>query len=219
MDGQKSPDDGDRLGRANSNEVTLVGALAHAKAAGIDSRTIVLVEGVSDENAVTTLARRRGRDLESEAVSVIPIGGATNLGHFLELVGRQEFAVPVAGLFDATEEADVRSRLELAGYGSGLTRREMEKIGFFVCVADLEDELVRALGTGSVEEVFDRQGELGSFRTFQKQPAQRTRSHHAQLRRFIGTRSGRKVRYGRLLVEELDLDSVPRPLDLLLAHI
>jgi hypothetical protein len=35
----------------------------------------------------------------------------------------------------------------------------------------------------------------------------------------MGTRSGRKIRYGRLLVEALDLDHVPRPLDGVLAHI
>ena len=41
----------------------------------------------------------------------------------------------------------------------------------------------------------------------------------ARLRRFMGTRSGRKLRYGGLLVEALQLDHVPRPLDRLLAHV
>jgi hypothetical protein len=41
----------------------------------------------------------------------------------------------------------------------------------------------------------------------------------AQLRRFIGTRSGRKLRYARLLAGALDLGHVPRPLDRLLAHV
>jgi hypothetical protein len=35
----------------------------------------------------------------------------------------------------------------------------------------------------------------------------------------MGTRSGRKVHYGRWLVEALDLDDVPGPLDLVLAYI
>jgi hypothetical protein len=35
----------------------------------------------------------------------------------------------------------------------------------------------------------------------------------------MGTRSGRKVRYGRLLVEALDLNRVPRPLDGVLDHV
>jgi hypothetical protein len=41
----------------------------------------------------------------------------------------------------------------------------------------------------------------------------------AQLWRFIGTRSGRKINYARLLVDALDLTRVPRPLDLVLAHV
>jgi hypothetical protein len=88
-----------------------------------------------------------------------------------------------------------------------------------VCEADLEDELIRALGTARVERVIDDEGELRSLRTLQKQPAQQGRPVEAQLRRFIGTRSGRKLRYARLLVEALDLGHVPRPLDRLLAHV
>jgi hypothetical protein len=35
----------------------------------------------------------------------------------------------------------------------------------------------------------------------------------------VDQHSGRKIRYARLLVDALDLTSVPRPLDRLLAHI
>jgi hypothetical protein len=95
----------------------------------------------------------------------------------------------------------------------------MEALGFYVCVADLEDELIRCLGAAGVEQVVEAQGELGSFHTFQQQPAWRARPSQEQLRRFIGTHSGRKVRYARLLVDALELTSVPRPLDRVLAHI
>ena len=95
----------------------------------------------------------------------------------------------------------------------------MERLGFYVCVADLEDELIRALGATSVEAVIDSQGDLGSFRTFQKQPAWRGRSIEGQLRRFMGSADRRKIRYARLLVAALDLDRVPRPLDGVLAHL
>ena len=98
-------------------------------------------------------------------------------------------------------------------------RDDMESLGFFVCVADLEDELIRALGAPVVEKLLAAQGEIGSFRTFQKQAAQRERTSEGQLRRFLGTRSGRKIRYGRLLVDALDLMQVPRPLDGVLAHV
>ena len=36
----------------------------------------------------------------------------------------------------------------------------MESLGFYVCVADLEDELIRSLGRESVEEVIEAHGEL-----------------------------------------------------------
>jgi hypothetical protein len=70
-----------------------------------------------------------------------------------------------------------------------------------VCSADLEDELIRALGVVSVEQVVEAQGDLGSFRTLQKQPEWRGRTTEQQLRRFMGSGSGRKIRYARLLVE------------------
>jgi predicted ATP-dependent endonuclease of OLD family len=183
------------------------------------SRTVVLVEGVSDRFALETLARRRGRDLEAEGVSVVAIGGAQAIGRFLELFGPQGLDVRLAGLCDAGEEGEYRRGLERAGLGSRLGRAEMEALGFSVCVADLEDELIRALGAASTEEVVEAQGELHSFRTFQKQPAQREKTVEEQLRRFLGTRSGRKSHYARALVEALELDRMPRPLELVLAHV
>jgi hypothetical protein len=86
-------------------------------------------------------------------------------------------------------------------------------------VDDLEDELIRALGPTAVEDVIDSQGDLGSFRTFQKQPAWRGRRIEAQLRRFMGSADRRKLRYARLLVDALDLEHVPPPLDGVLAHV
>jgi hypothetical protein len=180
-----------------------------------DARAVVLVEGISDRIALATLAARRGRDLEGESVSIVPIGGAHALAHFLA-----RFAdARLAGLCDEGEEDVFRRSLERAGFGSNLTRLDMERLGFHVCVADLEDELIRALGPASVEAVLDSQGDLGSFRTFQKQPAWRGRSVESQLRRFMGSADRRKLRYARLLVEALDLDRVPRPLDGVLAHV
>ena len=183
------------------------------------ARAVVLVEGISDQRAVEALAERRGRNLDAEGISVVPIGGAQSIGRFLNLFGPQGLDVKLAGLCDAGEEGDFRRGLERAGLGSHLTRGEMERLGFYVCVADLEDELIRALGAASVEQVVDAQGELGSFRTLQKQPEWRGRATEEQLRRFMGSGGRRKIRYARLLVEALDLTQVPRPLDLVLAHV
>jgi len=203
---------------AGSADAPLVAAAAHALAASVDPRTVVLVEGISDQVALEALAERGGRDLAAEGIAVVPMGGARNIRRFLELFGPRGLDVRLAGLCDAREEGDFRRGLERAGLGSNLGRADMEALGFYVCVADLEDELIRCLGAARVEQVVEAQGELGSFRTFQQQPAWQGRSSQAQLRRFIGTHSGRKVRYARLLVDTLELTSVPRPLDRVLAH-
>jgi hypothetical protein len=204
---------------AGSADAPLVAAAAHALAPSVDPRTVVLVEGISDQVALQALAERGGRDLAAAGIAVVPMGGARNIRRFLELFGPRGLDVRLAGLCDAREEGDFRRGLEWAGLGSNLRRAEMEALGFYVCVADLEDELIRCLGAARVEQVVEAQGELGSFRTFQQQPAWRARSSQAQLRRFIGTLSGRKIRYARLLVDTLELTSVPRPLHRVLAHI
>ena len=177
----------------------------------------MLVEGTSDLVAIEALAERRGRDLDAEGVSLVPMGGAQAIGRFLDLFVPQ--GLKLAGLCDAAEEREFQRGLERAGLGSNLTRDDMEQLGFYVCVEDLEDELIRALGADAVEEVVEAQGDLGSFRTLQKQPAWQGRPREEQLRRFMGSGGSRKIRYARLLVDALEPGQVPRPLDLLLAHV
>ena len=184
------------------------------------TNTVVLVEGASDQNAVEALAGRVGRNLTDEGVSVVAMGGAAGFGdHLDDLHDHGGFVVRIAGLCDEAETSDLRRGLERVGFGPKLSRLDMEGLGFFFCSVDLEDELIRALGVSAVEEVFDDQGELRGFRVFQNQPAWRGRALEEQMHRFIGIRSGRKVRYGRLLVDALDLDQVPEPLTQLLDHI
>jgi OLD-like protein len=191
--------------------------LTSRSAQAVSARTILLVEGISDRRALEVLAERRGRDLAAESIAIVPMGGSKNIGGFLDLYGPRGSDVGLAGLCDAAEEGDFQRGLERAGLGSNLTRADMERLGFYVCVADLEDELIRSLGAATVEQIVETQGELPSFRTFQKQPAWRGRTAEEQLRRFFGTHSGRKARYAASLVGALHLGHVPRPLDRLLA--
>ena len=183
------------------------------------ARTVVLVEGVSDQRALETLAARRGHDLASAGVAIVAMGGSKNVRYAVDRFGPAGLDLGLAGLVDAPEEGDYRRALELAGLTLDPTRADLERHGFFVCEADLEDELIRALGPARVEAILEARGDLSTFRTFQRQPAQRGRAIEAQLRRFMGTKGGRKEAYAAHLVEALDLSEMPRPLDLLLRHV
>ena len=158
-------------------------------------RTVVLVEGDSDRIAIETLTARIDGALDG--VDVVAMGGATNVRAFL---GDLADDVTVLGLCDAAE-APLFERAGIAATDC------------FVCVADLEDELIRSLGVDVVLGVVDSEGHLRSFRTMQKQPAHRGRPVEAQLCRFIGSHSGFKLRYARRLTEAaIDLERVPAPL-------
>jgi hypothetical protein len=203
--------DGYVHGPAAATEAT---ARALVKAAAADA--VVLVEGISDQIAVETLAVRRGRDLGPEGVVVLPVGGAHGVTRYLMRFGPAGAGLRLAGLCDLGEENVFRRGLARAGIGSPRTRDDMERLGFYVCAEDLEDELIRAIGAGRVEALVDSQGDLGSFRSLQRQPQWRGQPAAAQLRRFLGSGARRKLRYARLLAGAVDLDRLPHPLDALL---
>lgn len=166
-------------------------ATAHALAKADDARAVVLVEGVSDQIAVETAAAALGRDLAADGIVVVPIGGAHAIGRFLP-----RFAgIPMAGLCDAREEGVIRRALAVP---DGVS---LEAVGFFVCVDDLEDELIRAVGVDEVEALFAAEGDLNAFRSMRAQPAWRGREPVAQMRRFIAGGARRKLRYAQVLVE------------------
>jgi hypothetical protein len=184
--------------------------------AGAIPRAVVLVEGDSDRLALEVLARRRGRDLEGEGIRILAMGGATNVGHYLDRYGPRGLGVRVAGLYDSAEERFFAQGLERAGLGARLSRGALQALGFFVCTADLEDELIRAIGAEQVEQLVAAQGEIASFRRLQRQPALRERALHDQLRRLMSGRSGGKLRYAGIMAQAVDLDRVPWPLDAVL---
>ncbi|MET9378265.1 TOPRIM nucleotidyl transferase/hydrolase domain-containing protein [Streptomyces sp. NPDC002992] len=173
-------------------------------------RTAVLLEGLSDLAAVEALAARHGRDLTAEGVGVVPMGGAMNIARYAGLLGPPGLGLRLTGLCDEREQPF---------YDRGLERAGAPRRDFFVCVADLEDELIRALGPAAIEEIIRAEGDLRAWQTFLHQPAQHGRPRHQQMRRFLGTKKGRKIRYGRLLVEALDPGKVPAPLDGLLTSV
>jgi Overcoming lysogenization defect protein-like, TOPRIM domain len=206
--------DGYVHGPAAATEAT---ARALAKVAAAE--TVLLVEGISDQIAVETLAARWGGDLLAERVVVLPIGGAHAFARYLTQFGPAGAGLRLAGLCDLGEENVVRRGLASAGIGSPGTQAEMERLGFYVCIEDLEDELIRAIGTDQVEARIESQGDLGSFRSLQRQPEWRNQPAAAQLRRFLGSGARRKLRYARLLAGAVEADRLPHPLEALLGQI
>ncbi|WP_340560194.1 TOPRIM nucleotidyl transferase/hydrolase domain-containing protein [Streptomyces sp. GSL17-111] len=180
---------------------------AQELAARLPVRTVVLLEGPSDAAAVGALATRHGRDLAAEGVCVLPMGGAMSVGRYATLLGAPGLGLRLTGLCDEAERPY---------YARAWQRAEAPKRDVFVCAADLEDELIRALGTRRVTELVRAQGDDRALHTFLRQPAQQGRPASQQLRRFLGTKKGRKIHYGRVLVEALDPDRTPTPLTSLL---
>jgi hypothetical protein len=170
------------------------------------SRVVVLVEGASDAAVVRVLCRARG--LVDAEVHVRDMGGVTNVGRHLRAL---DGSTPVLGLCDAPEERFVIRALRRAGQDIG-DRVGLERLGFWVCDRDLEDELIRALGADQVVAALEELGEADRFRAFQGQPQWRGRPVADQLRRFAGTTSGRKLTFARRLAEQLTPPTTPPPL-------
>jgi hypothetical protein len=187
-----------------------------------DASAVVLVEGVSDQIAVDAAAEVRDVDLERRGVVVLPIGGAQAIARTLTELHRHRDDLVITGLCDVGEEPFFRRAVVAAGLGGtpgDIDRAGLERAGFFVCVDDLEDELIRAAGADLVERVMVEQGDRSSFATLQAQAAWRDAPFEAQARRFFGAGSRRKHRYARALVHALGRDRTPRPLAAVLDHV
>ncbi|MEU2062557.1 TOPRIM nucleotidyl transferase/hydrolase domain-containing protein [Streptomyces sp. NPDC013455] len=196
------------------------GDSARELAARLSVRAAVLLEGPSDAAAVNALAARRGRDLAVEGVCVLPMGGAMSVGRFARLLGPAGLGLRLTGLCDERERRFYARALERAGAPRpDFFVAAAHRPDFFVCAADLEDELIRALGVSRVAELVRAEGDARALETFLRQPAQQGRASQEQLRRFLGTKKGRKIHYGRVLVEALDPDRAPAPLDGLLTSL
>ncbi|MYR45024.1 TOPRIM nucleotidyl transferase/hydrolase domain-containing protein [Streptomyces sp. SID5910] len=184
------------------------GEPARALAECLSVRTAVLLEGRSDAAAIEALAEREGRDLAAEGICVLPMGGAMNVGRFARVLGPSGLGLALVGLCDERERGY---------YVRALAPADAAPQGLFVCAADLEDELIRALGVPRVTELVEAEGDFRPLRTFLQQPAQRDRTPEQRMRRFLGTKKGRKIHYGRVLTEALAPDRIPAPLAGLLA--
>ncbi|HEY2353404.1 MAG TPA: TOPRIM nucleotidyl transferase/hydrolase domain-containing protein [Gaiellaceae bacterium] len=153
---------------------------------------VILVEGITDKLALEAVAARLGLGLRG--IDIEPIGGAQAVRRAAAEYDGDE---RVVGLCDVNEERFFRRVLG-------------ERT--FVCVKDIEDELLRAVGVPRVEELLEEQGELATFRHFQNQPAWRGRSAAEGLPRWLQSADRRRYRYLPMLVEMLEPDEIPAPL-------
>lgn len=180
-------------------------ATARALARLGEPATVILVEGVSDQIAIETLARAQGRRLDAVDAAVVPTGGAHAIGQFVARFGPAGAGLRVVAMCDVGEELVVRRAI--AG----------TDVAVFVCDLDLEDELIRAVTPEGVQRLLDGHGNLGSFRTLQKQPNWRGRPVQAQLRRFLASGSTRKLRYAEeLVLIAVECGRVPSPMQAVL---
>lgn len=174
-----------------------------ARRTAVSAKSVILVEGESDRRALDVLAVRLDRDLEAERVLIVAIAGVTNIGRFLDIVPSP---VGLSGLYDEAERHVLARALETRH----ISGDDLEAQGFFMCRSDLEDELIRSVGVPGVLEVIERSGDIEPWQRFSYQPAQRGRPVDARLRRFLGTKSGRKIEYAGLLAGRIDIS---RPSD------
>ncbi len=176
----------------------------------------VLLEGVSDIAALRAVAATAGVPLDD--VRLIDLGGITNIRRALADLSVDAPDAQVVGLCDAGETHVVRRVLADTGRPTR-DDSDLPAYGYFVCVADLEDELIRGLGTDRVLEVLADLGLADKFHGLQRQPAWRDRELADQLHRFCGVASGRKELLAGALAAAATPEQTPEPLRLLLDRI
>lgn len=176
-------------------------------------RKVVLLEGVSDIAALTAVAATRGIALDH--VQLVDLGGVTNVRRELNELHRGSVDLEILGLCDAPEVHFVEQALNEVGC-SVRDASDLSSYGFFICRADLEEELIRALGTDHAVAVVEQLGLTPKLATLRQQPAWLDRSLAEQLHRFCGVASGRKELLAGALAGSLSPQDVPEPLQALL---
>ncbi|WP_188837684.1 hypothetical protein [Flexivirga endophytica] len=172
-------------------------------------RKIVLLEGISDVAAVTAVATTYGVDLG--AVELVDLHGVTNVRRELGELHRAAEEREILGLCDAPETRFVEQALNEVGC---VVRdvSDLSAYGFFVCHADLEEELIRALGADRTIDVIEQLGLDAKLATLRQQPAWLDRPLTEQLHRFCGVASGRKELLAGALATALGPGETPAPL-------
>lgn len=178
-----------------------------------DPRLVCLLEGASDVAAVRRLMTAQA--IDPAPIELVNLQGVTNVGRVLKELRQVRGDVDVVGMCDVAESRFVERAL--AEDGLPVTDvTDLPIYGFFVCEADLEEELIRALGPERARDALVGQGLGGKLEALRTQPEWADRPLAEQLHRFCGAASGRKEAAAAILAGELTPDEVPEPLALLL---
>ncbi|WP_291084234.1 hypothetical protein, partial [Dietzia sp. UBA5065] len=102
-------------------------------------------------------------------MQLVDLGGVTNVRRGLHRALADRPGAAVLGLCDAGEVRFVERALAEIGFAVR-DASDLPAYGFFVCQADLEDELIRALGPARTIEVIDRLGLGPKLAALQQQP-------------------------------------------------
>ncbi|WP_446663682.1 hypothetical protein [Flexivirga sp. B27] len=180
------------------------------------TRKVVLLEGVSDIAALTAAAKAHHVDLSG--VELVDLGGVTNVRRETARWHGASGDPEILGLCDAPEVRFVEQALHEIGRPVR-DASDLPTYGFFVCHADLEEELIRALGTAQVVAVIEQLGLGAKLATLQQQPAWADRPLDDQLHRFCGVASGRKELLADALTTAMQPWQLPEPLRALIDRI
>lgn len=184
--------------------------------AGSTKRLVVLLEGPSDAAAVRALMERDG--IDPAPVELVNLQGITNVGRTLKEIRQVVGDIDVVGMCDAAESRFAEKALADDGLPV-LDATDLPVYGFFVCQADLEDELIGALGPDAALQALQDAGLGGKFDALRNQGAWADRPLAEQLHRFCGAATGRKELAAAILAAALPADAVPEPLAMLLDRI
>lgn len=182
-------------------------------AAGSESRIVVLLEGASDVAAVRAVMATCGVD--PAPVELVALQGVTNVGRVLKEIRQLRGDVDVVGMCDAAETRFVQRALVDDGLPVS-DASDLPVYGFFVCEADLEDELIRALGPNRARDALVGAGLGSKLEALQLQAAWADRPLAEQIHRFCGVASGRKELAAGILAAALAEDEIPEPMAMLL---
>lgn len=119
----------------------------------LTSRSLILVEGPSEEIITRRVAELRGINLDREDISIVSLGAANNFPNAYNLFGPNGFNIAVSSLVDKAEAHLLASTL-------GVNEDQLATNNVVICDADLENEYIRALGSARTVELLTN-SELG----------------------------------------------------------